>query len=219
MSTRRNIYIKTRSKSVSYARCPIIISPETKIARMSSTIARSSKDSELLMANRSKADQNEKTSFGESEDTAPNRTKRAPRIHINVGGRHFEIARPLLANHPTTRLGRLARLIDGDRPPRAEELLELCDDFRTPPPSAAAPYAASFNVPSNGILPNNFVEGPIYYFERDSTALPMLLNYYRTGRLHISEDMCTMNFAEELEYWNIDQVLFSHSTHHESSTA
>ena len=133
-----------------------------------------------------------------------NPVKRAPRLHINVGGRHFEVARALLALHPTTRLGRLALLIDGEHAPHAEELLELCDDFSSPAPAATS--TASANVTSNQSPQSELREGPTVYFERESTALPMLLNYYRTGRLHISEDMCTINFAEELEYWSIDQV-------------
>ena len=216
MSTKRNIYHKSRATSVSYARYPILISPETRHCAMSTTnssFVRSSKDSSALLAsNRSYGDLSEKNCSGVPRRAVPhNFVKRAPRLHINVGGRHFEVARPLLASHPTTRLGRLALLIDGDHAPHAEELLKLCDDFGSP--AAAAPSTASSNVTSNMTANESLHNGPsdegtVFYFERDSTALPMLLSYYRTGRLHISEDMCTINFAEELEYWSIDSVSY-----------
>ena len=213
MSTKRNIYNKSLAQSVSYARYPILVSSETRNCAMSTTnssFARSSKDfSALLASNRSNGDLLEKNCFGVPVAAPYKFVKRAPRLHINVGGRHFEVARPLLARHPTTRLGRLALLIDGDRAPHAEELLELCDDFGSLVNAAPTTNISSnetCNAAANETLQKGSEEGPVFYFERDSTALPMLLSYYRTGRLHISEDMCTINFAEELEYWNIDSV-------------
>ena len=32
----------------------------------------------------------------------------------------------------------------------------------------------------------------------------MILNYYRTGKLHYPTDVCGPLFEEELEYWGLD---------------
>ena len=121
--------------------------------------------------------------------------KRAPRVHINVGGKHFEIARALLMRHPRTRLGRIACLLEDSSDPSPDELLTYCDDFRLPP-----------KVSSNSLENFEWSDCPKFYFERDGTALPMLLNFYRTGKLHVTDDMCVINFAEELKYWSIKTV-------------
>ncbi len=29
---------------------------------------------------------------------------------------------------------------------------------------------------------------------------------FRTGRLHVVEDLCVIDFSQDLEYWKIDEV-------------
>ena len=31
---------------------------------------------------------------------------------------------------------------------------------------------------------------------------------FRTGRLHVVEDLCVIDFGQDLEYWKIDEVYF-----------
>ena len=168
-----------------------------------------------------------------------------PRVHLNVGGAHFEIARTLLSCYPTTRLGRLGLLLEKherERPPTEEELLELCDDYRlTPSERPASPRLlgtvyekpddadepvhpdidddnedkvfgreAAKQVEQLQVTTSPLIAAPAawFYFERDSTALPMLLNFYRTGKLHLDDEMCVVNFAEELDYWAINTVRY-----------
>ena len=174
------------------------------------------------------------------------------RMHLNVGGRHFEIARKLLSRYPHTRLGKIARRLaalsshkegeesgpesDEERHARhkllEEQVLELCDDFELPPPDdeSRLMHVGTIDEKCKSSLGESLAGGatPVgtsgrreerfgferrrhrycgsLYFERDSTSFPMIVNFYRTGKLHVTDEMCTLNFAEDLEYWGIEAV-------------
>ena len=44
-----------------------------------------------------------------------------------------------------------------------------------------------------------------YYFDRHPGVFNMILNYYRTGKLHTPVDVCGPMFEEELAFWGIDE--------------
>uniref|UniRef100_S4R8I9 BTB domain-containing protein n=1 Tax=Petromyzon marinus TaxID=7757 RepID=S4R8I9_PETMA len=91
---------------------------------------------------------------------------------LNIGGTKFRIARCVLARHPKTRLGRLAK-------PElsSSERIDVCDD-----------YAAATRE---------------YFFDRDPEVFRLVFTYYRTGVLWVSDELCPINYVEEIQYWGL----------------
>jgi len=68
-----------------------------------------------------------------------------------------------------------------------DELKELCDDI---------------NIKNNEI-----------FFDRHSNSFGSVLNYYRTGKLHLVDDICVLSFHEDLFYWGIDECVLETCCH------
>ncbi|XP_059195273.1 potassium voltage-gated channel subfamily V member 1 [Centropristis striata] len=45
-----------------------------------------------------------------------------------------------------------------------------------------------------------------FFFDRNSQTFQYVMNYYRTGHLHVREELCEISFLQEIEYWGIDEL-------------
>uniref|UniRef100_A0A5S6L1S3 Transmembrane protein 184C n=1 Tax=Xenopus tropicalis TaxID=8364 RepID=A0A5S6L1S3_XENTR len=71
---------------------------------------------------------------------------------------------------------RLGRLVSSG----GQEVYELCDDAN--------------------LMDNE------YFFDRSSQMFKYIMNFYKTGHLHVMEELCAVSFLQEIQYWGIDEL-------------
>ncbi|XP_057701979.1 potassium voltage-gated channel subfamily S member 1-like [Corythoichthys intestinalis] len=69
---------------------------------------------------------------------------------------------------------RLGKLLDCHS---EEDILQVCDDYD--------------------------VQRKEFYFDRNPILFRYVLHFYRTGKLHIMDELCVFSFSQEMEYWGI----------------
>lgn len=98
-------------------------------------------------------------------------------ITINARGFKYQILKDNLLKYPDTRLGKLIRYIEMKS---LSEIASLCDG-----------YDLSLNE---------------FYFDQDPFMLNMVLNFYQSGKLHLSHHSeCNLFVQRELNYWQISE--------------
>uniref|UniRef100_A0A1A8KC06 Potassium channel, subfamily V, member 1 n=1 Tax=Nothobranchius kuhntae TaxID=321403 RepID=A0A1A8KC06_NOTKU len=45
-----------------------------------------------------------------------------------------------------------------------------------------------------------------FFFDRNSQTFQYVVNFYKTGHLHVMEEQCEISFLQEIEYWGIDEL-------------
>jgi len=94
------------------------------------------------------------------------------RVVVNVGGERHEFAWATLERVPKARLGRLARCCS------VEDLMELCDDY-----TVETRYGDDDDDSGKaGAGDQTLVE---FFFDRHPRSFIPIVNFYRTGKLHI----------------------------------
>lgn len=122
------------------------------------------------------------------------------RVVLNVGGVRHEVLWRTLERLPHTRLGRLGaltrdlmgQLSSGDhyQSPYSghQQLMLLCDDYD---------YSKCE-----------------FFFDRQPRSFVAVLNFYRTGKLHLVEELCVISFSEDLVYWGVDELYLDSCCQH-----
>jgi potassium voltage-gated channel Shab-related subfamily B protein 1 len=68
-----------------------------------------------------------------------------------------------------------------------QEIVELCDDVK---------------------LEHNEI-----YFDRHASSFSSIINFYRSGKLHLTDDLCILSFHEDLAFWGVDECFFESCCH------
>lgn len=101
-------------------------------------------------------------------------------VILNARGHKYQVLKENLAKYPTTRLGKLMKFSIEKNRNEISALCDYCDEKQ-----------------------NEF------YFDRDPFILNMILNYYQSGKLHLTNTTtCSIFLHQELKYWQIDEFLF-----------
>jgi len=109
-----------------------------------------------------------------------------PRITLNIGGQHHDVMWATLEKLPRSRLGKLAKCMEH------EKILVIKNLYWViiTPTKTIKNYLFSLQdlCDSYSLIDNEF------FFDRHPRSFKSILNFYRTGKLHVVDEMCVMAF-------------------------
>lgn len=127
------------------------------------------------------------------------RLRASKRALLNVGGTRHEVMWRALDRLPRTRLGRLRHCDDAD------DVLRLCDDVTFVNDGGGGGGAAEEGDGAPTIE---------FFFDRHPRSFSSILNFYRTNKLHLVEELCVLSFSDDLEYWGVDELYMESCCQH-----
>ena len=114
------------------------------------------------------------------------------RVLLNVGGVRHEVLWNTLERLPHTRLGKLGALM--------RELMLQLPTLRNDPMSLSGHEALMT------LCDDYDLDGCEFFFDRQPRSFGAVLNFYRTSKLHMVEELCVISFSEDLHYWGVDEL-------------
>ena len=66
-------------------------------------------------------------------------------------------------------------------------------------------YRAKTHEQIMALLDNYSLEENEFYFDRDPGSFNCILNYHRTGKLHCIDEVCPLDYTDDLKFWMIDE--------------
>ena len=112
------------------------------------------------------------------------------RVCINVGGTRHQVLWSTLSRIPQTRLGMIQEAAS------LWDLKQLVDDF-------CSETGELFYDRHPGVF--SCILNFYRYFKPPYTFHTYLCPF-RTSKLHMPEDVCSISYGEELDYWGIDDI-------------
>lgn len=161
------------------------------------------------------------------------------RVVLNVGGVKHEVCWRAIERLPHSRLGRLSGLLRTlvQSIYQAHQVLEHKNNFSSDnaqrPISdncglsnlqsqaidtvlgsglASIPHAVHRTVLS--LCDDYNLDDCEFFFDRQPRSFGTVLNFYRTNKLHMVEELCVINFSEDLDYWGIDELYLDSCCQH-----
>lgn len=143
-------------------------------------------------------------------------------LTLVVGAHKFQVRRTILAQLPDTRLGRISRLVaslwsrsDADAGHCSNGYTHpVGGDSNVTPPNKDTVLEPAGRAQEEQRLLQEISELCDYFDEsrrrfvfcRQSESFSTILDYYRTGELHLARDVCFREIQSDLIYWGIDPV-------------